>query len=163
LEFATDLFDAATAERMLDQLGTLAAAVAEIGDAGGWRAGPISALPLLSPAARHQLLVTWNDTGEALADDTCLHQLFELQAARTPELPALLHGLDSLSYGELDRWADRLACHLRALGVGPDVPVGICLERRPEMVAAILAVLKAGGAYVPLDPTYPAERLGFMV
>ncbi|HZF13303.1 MAG TPA: amino acid adenylation domain-containing protein, partial [Thermoanaerobaculia bacterium] len=166
LEFASDLFDAATAERMLGQLRTLATAIAAItaiGETGAPGAGPVSTLPLLSPAERHQLLVTWNETGEEADDDTCLHQLFEAQAARTPAAPALLHGTGALTYGELDRWADRLARHLRILGVGPDVPVGVCLERRPEMVAAILAVLKAGGAYVPLDPAYPAQRLGFMV
>jgi amino acid adenylation domain-containing protein len=93
----------------------------------------------------------------------CLHQLIEQQARRTPERVALVFEELRLTYGELDRRAERLAQHLRQLGVGPDVPVGLFVERSLEMVAGILAILKAGGAYVPMDTSYPEERLAFML
>ena len=98
-----------------------------------------------------------------VAMSLCLHQLIEEQARRTPERVALVFEEQSLSYGELDRRASRLAQHLRQLGVGPDVPVGLFVERSLEMVVGILGVLKAGGAYVPMDPSYPEERLAFML
>ncbi|EOX9052143.1 AMP-binding protein, partial [Pseudomonas aeruginosa] len=90
------------------------------------------------------------------------HPLVEAQAARTPEATAVVHGEIELSYRELNRRANVLAHRLRAEGVGPDVPVGIAMQRSPELVVALLAVLKAGGAYVPMDPGYPAERLAFL-
>ena len=93
----------------------------------------------------------------------CLHQLIERQARRTPERVALVFEELRLTYGELDRRAERLAQHLRQLGVGPDVPVGLFVERSLEMVAGILAILKAGGAYLPMDTSYPEERLAFML
>jgi amino acid adenylation domain-containing protein/non-ribosomal peptide synthase protein (TIGR01720 family) len=165
LQFAADLFDASTAVRILAHLRTLIAAVVGRDDRpqADAAAASISGLPLLTSAERHQLLVAWNDTGELAADPACLHQLFERQAAATPDLPALLHDGATTSYGELDRWAGRIARHLRSMGAGPEVPVGICLERRPEMLAAILAVLKAGAAYVPLDPAYPRQRIAWIV
>src|SRR5688572_562004 len=93
----------------------------------------------------------------------CLHQLIEQQARRTPERVALVFEELRLTYGELDRRAERLAQHLRQLGIGPDVPVGLFVERSLEMVAGILAILKAGGAYLPMDTSYPEERLAFML
>ncbi|HEV3051303.1 MAG TPA: amino acid adenylation domain-containing protein, partial [Longimicrobium sp.] len=93
----------------------------------------------------------------------CIHELFQVQAARTPYATAVVFGADSLTYAELDHAANRLANHLRRRGVRPETRVGICLERGPELVVSLLAVLKAGGAYVPLDPAYPAERLAFML
>ncbi|OPE16412.1 amino acid adenylation domain-containing protein, partial [Pseudomonas aeruginosa] len=96
------------------------------------------------------------------AEPACLHPLVEAQAARTPEATAVVHGEIELSYRELNRRANVLAHRLRAEGVGPDVPVGIAMQRSPELVVALLAVLKAGGAYVPMDPGYPAERLAFL-
>ena len=153
-----DLFDPATAARMLEQLEVLLAAV----DADP--RAPVSALPLLSPAARHQVVVEWNGGGVSAAPGTPpLHRLFEAVAARLPEAVAVTGEGESLAYGELDRRANRLACHLRALGVGPDTRVGLCLSPSPELVMAILAILKAGGAYVPLDPGYPPERLAFLL
>ena len=101
----------------------------------------------------------WNATERPYPANVCVHELFEAQADRTPDAVALSCEGEQLSYGELNAQANRLARHLRALGVGPDVRVGVCLERSIEMVVALLAVLKAGGAYVPLDPGYPAERL----
>jgi amino acid adenylation domain-containing protein len=97
------------------------------------------------------------------AEGECLHHAFERWAALSPDSVALIAGTERVTYGELDARAERIARELRARGVGPEVPVGICLERGPEMVAAVLGVLKAGGAYVPLDPDYPRERLGFVL
>ena len=97
------------------------------------------------------------------ADDRCLHELFEAQAARSPDTVAVRSPSGSLSYAELDPRANRLAHHLRALGVGPDDRSRCCAERGPRWSSALLAVLKAGGAYVPLDPAYPAERLRYML
>src|SRR4051794_11200134 len=89
----------------------------------------------------------------------CVHHLFEEHVGRTPDALAVVCGAERWTYAELDARANRLACHLHALGVGPDVLVGICLQRSLDLVASILAVFKAGGAYLPLDPAYPRERL----
>ncbi|MEA2691000.1 MAG: hypothetical protein QOJ16_387, partial [Acidobacteriota bacterium] len=159
LEFTTDLFDATTVRRLGEQLETLLGSVLEHPER------PLSALPLLPPAAHHQLLAEWNDTWEEPGADRpgCLHDLFAAQAERTPAAAALVWGGASWSYGELDRRAERLSRRLRRLGVGPDVPVGICLRRSPEMAVAVLGVLAAGAAYIPLDPAYPRERLARML
>src|SRR5262249_20300720 len=93
----------------------------------------------------------------------CVHKLFEEQAARTPEAVAAEYGGQSCSYRELNERANQLAHHLREMGVGPEVLVGICVERSLEMMVGILGILKAGGAYVPLSPEYPMQRLAFMV
>ena len=98
-----------------------------------------------------------------VAVSLCLHQLIEAQAKRTPERVALVFEDQRLTYGELDRRANRLAQHLRQLGVGPDGVVGLFVERSLEMVVGILGILKAGGAYVPMDTSYPEERLAFML
>jgi amino acid adenylation domain-containing protein len=103
-----------------------------------------------------------NATAAPFPSDLCFHTWFERQAARTPEAHAVLHGGSALTYRELNERANRLARHLRRLGVGPEVRVGICLERSLEMVVGILGILKAGGAYVPIDPAYPAERRSLM-
>ena len=105
----------------------------------------------------------WNDTAADYPQDRCIHQLFEEQVARTPEAVAVVFEDEQLTYGELNARANRLAHHLRGCGVGPEVLVGLCLERSPEMVVGLLGILKAGGAYVPLDPAYPQERLAFML
>jgi amino acid adenylation domain-containing protein len=101
--------------------------------------------------------------GPPMAPAGLIHRLFEAQAARTPDAAALLHASETITYRELDARANRLARHLHALGVGPEVPVGVFCSRTPEMIVGLLAILKAGGAYVPLDPAYPAERVGFML
>jgi amino acid adenylation domain-containing protein/non-ribosomal peptide synthase protein (TIGR01720 family) len=123
----------------------------------------LSELDALGADERRQLLEEWNDTRRDYPTDACLHQLFEEQAARTPDAPALVYEGERLSYRELNERANRLAHLLRGMGVGPESRVGVLLERSTEMVVALLGALKAGGAYVPLDPSYPAERLRFML
>ncbi|MCP4660259.1 MAG: amino acid adenylation domain-containing protein, partial [bacterium] len=125
-------------------------------------ASTLASLTLLSAAERHQLLVEWNDIpSRQPADGRSLPELFAAQARRAPDAVAviLVHSDRTLTYAELNRRANQLAHHLRRLGVGPEVRVGLCLERSPEMIVALLGILKAGGAYVPLEPSYPAERL----
>ena len=122
----------------------------------------IGGLEILAPAERRTILREWNDTARAVAPAT-LPELFAAQVAKTPDATAAVFEADSLSYGELDARSSQLAHHLRALGVGPEVVVGLCLERSLEMLVALLAILKAGGAYLPLDPDYPRERLAFML
>jgi non-ribosomal peptide synthetase component F len=118
---------------------------------------------MLSDAERQQILYEWNRTQAEYPKDVCIHELFEAQVKRTPEATAVVFGEERVSYGELNRRANRLAHYLRTKGVKPEKRVGICTERNVEMVVALLAVLKAGGAYVPLDPDYPEERLQYMV
>ena len=114
-------------------------------------------------AEREPLLVQWNDTAVDYPRDHCIHQLFEQQVARTPDATAVVFEDARLTYAELNARANQLAHHLITLGVGPDVLVGLCLERSLELVVGLLGILKAGGAYVPLDPSYPAPRLAFML
>jgi amino acid adenylation domain-containing protein len=156
-EYSTDLFDAPTVSRMAGHFQTLLRAV--VADP----AVAVRRLPLLTDAER-RLLLEWNDTAADYAGEPrLLHQLFEAQAARTPEAAALRFEGRQLSYRELDERADQLARCLQGLGVGPDVAVGVCMERCLEMVISLLAILKAGGAYLPLDPHSPAARTGFMM
>jgi natural product biosynthesis luciferase-like monooxygenase protein/amino acid adenylation domain-containing protein/FkbM family methyltransferase len=157
IEYATDLFDAATVERMVEHFRVLLAGIAAAPDAR------LSALPLLPAAERVRVVDGWNATAEVYPAELCLHDLFAASAARTPDAPAVSWTDGSLSYAALDARSNRLARHLRARGVGPDARVGICLERGPEMMVAVLGVLKAGGACVPVDPAYPAERIAWML
>src|SRR5262249_17248870 len=120
-------------------------------------------LPLLSVAERHRQLVEWNDTAAEYPREKCVHELFAEQAARTPQAIAIVHEERQLSYRELDCRSNQLAHHLRGLGGGPAVGVGLCVERSVEMVVGLLGILKAGGAYLPLDPSYPQERLAYML
>ena len=122
----------------------------------------IGRLDILSPRERDTILREWNDTAHAIPSAT-LPELFAAQVAKTPDAVAVVFEDESLSYGELDARANQLAHHLRGLGVGPEVVVGLCVERSLEMVVGLLGILKAGGAYLPLDPAYPAERLAFML
>ena len=122
----------------------------------------IGSLDILAPAERHTILREWNDTAHPVPDAT-LPQLFAAQAARTPDAVAVVFEDTALTYAELDARANQLAHHLQGLGVGPEVVVGLCVERSLEMVVALLGILKAGGAYLPLDPGYPAERLAYML
>jgi amino acid adenylation domain-containing protein len=157
-EYSTDLFDACTIERMAGHFIRLLQAIvtdpsAAVGD-----------LPMLGEAERQQLLYRFNDTVTDIPfNPQALHQLFEAQAARTPDQMALMHVGVPLSYAELNQQANRLAHHLRELGVGPDVLVGICMARTADLIVSMLGVLKAGGAYVPLDPAYPRERIATML
>ncbi|MDB4951628.1 MAG: Malonyl CoA-acyl carrier protein transacylase [Gemmatimonadetes bacterium] len=155
LEYATDLFERSTILRMAGHLRRVLEQVAGNPDV------PLSRLELMDPAERRRVLEEWNPPA-APAVDACVHHLFGAQAARTPHAAAVLFHGQRVSYAELDARANRLAHHLRALGVGAETCVGVCLERNPDLIAALLAVLKAGGAYVPLDPAYPRERLEWM-
>src|SRR5919112_1141017 len=157
LVYNADLFEYVTIERMLGHLKTLLKGIVEDPDQR------LSELPLLSEAERHQLLFEWNDTRAEYPEDRCVHELFEERARRTPDAVAVMFEERQLTYRELDRRANQLAHYLRALGVGPDVLVGICVERSLEMAVGLLGILKTGGAYVPLDPAYPEERLSFML
>src|ERR1700722_5037180 len=123
----------------------------------------IHTVEILPQTERHQLLVEWNATDAAYPKDKFIDELFEEQVARAPDAIALIQDQEQLTYAELNTRANQLAHYLRALGVGPETCVAICVERRPYMVVGLLAILKAGGAYVPLDPNYPAERLEFML
>jgi natural product biosynthesis luciferase-like monooxygenase protein/FkbM family methyltransferase len=155
LQINADLFDLATAHRMAGHFTTLAAAMA----ADPRRA--VSELPLLAAAEQGQLLREWNDTALGPAARCPVHRAFERQVEATPGATALIVGGESATYQELNVRANQLAHYLRALGVGPEERVGVCLERSLDMVAALLGILKAGGAYVPLDPSYPRARLAF--
>lgn len=126
-------------------------------------ATPVRDLEILPEAERRTLLVDFNDTAAAFGEDRCIHAMFEARAARTPDAIALVFRGQALSYGELDRRANRLAHHLIDLGVKPDDRVAICTERSLDMVVGLLGILKAGGAYVPLDPNYPVDRLAHML
>ncbi len=156
IEYATDLFDAATVDRLAGHFGRLLAAAAGAPDE------PFSVLPLLSPAERGQILIEWNDTASGTAP-RAVYELFATQLQRTPEAVAVVFGNEELTYAGLDARASRLVRRLRRLGVGPDVLVGLMVERSMDMIAGVLGILQAGGVYVPLDPQYPAERLAFML
>jgi hypothetical protein len=153
--YSTDLFDATTIERMIEQFHLLVEAIA---------ADPDQRLADLPPLTEdeQQMLDQWNNTRREYPA-ACLHELFEAQAARTPEASALTFNEETLTYAELNRRANQLAHYLRSLGVGPEVLVGILLERSVELIVGILGVLKAGGAFVPIDPNYPQERIDYML
>ena len=156
-EYNTDLFDKQTVERMNTHFQILLEHVTT---------NPyqqVSQLSMLTEAEVHKLLYEWNDTALDYPCELCIHQLFEQQVEQTPEAVAVVFEDQHLTYRALNQKANQLAHYLQSLGVGPDVPVGICLERSMEMLVGILGVLKAGGAYVPLDPNYPQERLAFMI
>ncbi|WAK03777.1 AMP-binding protein [Methylobacter sp. YRD-M1] len=120
-------------------------------------------IDVLPGTERQRVLYDWNATQADYPRDRCLHELFEAQARNTPDAPAVVHDGRTLSYDELNTRANRLAHHLRSLGVGPEAQVALCLERSPELVVGLLAVLKTGAAYVPLDPAYPEDRLAYML
>ena len=153
VEYNTDLFDDATIDGLLGHFQVLLEGALANPDQ------PVSELPLLTEAERERLLVEWNDTQAEHARTQCLHQLFEAQVERTPHAVAGCFDQQSLTYGELNVRANQLASYLRKCGVGPEVRVGIFLERSLDMLVALLGTLKAGGAYVPLDPAHPKERI----
>ncbi|WP_285529017.1 non-ribosomal peptide synthetase, partial [Streptomyces lavendulae] len=156
LSYSTDLFGLATIERMAGHFQTLLAHAATTPTT------PLSRLPMLTPAEEHQLLIEWNGPRTEFSEDSCIHELVEERAETLPDKLAVVDGDTRLTYRELNTRANQLAHHLRDMGVGPEVLVGICAERSAELITALLAVLKAGGVYVPLDPDYPASRLEFM-
>jgi non-ribosomal peptide synthetase component F len=157
VEYSADLFEAPTVTRMLEHFRVLLESVAA--DPGQ----RLSALSMLAPAEREQLLVAWNDTAADYPRGVGLHHLFEDQATRTPDAIALIEGERRVSYRELAARAHQLAHHLRGRGVGRGDLVGVCLERSIDAVVGLLAILEAGAAYVPLDPAYPPARLAFML
>ncbi|WP_156401414.1 non-ribosomal peptide synthetase, partial [Duganella sp. Root1480D1] len=157
LNYATDLFQRATIERMLAQFVVILAAMCSAPEAR------VQALPLLDPAERERILAGFNAGAAPAPLHQLVHRPFELRAQAMPDAPALRHGERVLSYGELNARANALAQRLIELGVAPGSMVAVLAERGCEMVIAVLATLKAGGAYVPLDPGYPEERLGYMV
>ena len=156
VEYATDLFDRSTIEQLVARLTRLLEGVVAAPDR------PIGEIDILAPEERATILTAWNATAHPLPQ-TRLPALFAAQAARTPDASAVIFGDEALSYRDLDRRANQLAHHLRALGVGPEVVVGLCVERSLAMVIGVLGILKAGGAYLPLDPAYPADRLSYML
>jgi amino acid adenylation domain-containing protein len=157
LEYAFDLFDAATIQRWTGHLQTLLAAM--IAD----DRQRISRLPMLTPAEIQRIVADWNRTGANFPQHDGLHRLFEQQAAQTPEAAAVACAGRTLSYVELNAQANRLAHYLRQRGAGPEVLIGLCIDRSPEMLVGLLGILKAGSAYVPLDPDYPEERIAYMI
>ena len=157
VDYAADLFNGATIQRMLGHIETALQRIMAAPER------PLSELSILTPAESDLLLVEWNRTARDYPREKTLIQLFEEQAARAPAAEALVCGAKRLTYRELSKRATRVAKHLRALGVGNQSLVGICLERSEDMVAGILGTLQAGGAYVPLDPAYPKARLSFIV
>ena len=157
LETDIDLFAPETGSRFASYFHELLKQVV------AWPEGPISGLTGLGTDAREQVLLQALGSVGDFEYEVCANVLFEAQAERTPDAPAIWFAGEALSYAHLNRAANRLAHHLRALGVGPEVLVGICMERSTELIVAILGVLKSGGAYVPLDPAYPEERIAFII
>ena len=142
---------------MLDSLERLVAALERAPDSF------IDTLDVLPREERNKILLEWNATEATYPKERCLHQLFESQVELDPHAVAVVYEGQSLSYGRLNAQANRLAMHLRDLGVGAECPVAICMQRSLAMAVGLFGILKAGGAYVPLDPTYPPERLAYML
>ncbi|HKV10347.1 MAG TPA: amino acid adenylation domain-containing protein, partial [Thermoanaerobaculia bacterium] len=157
LEYNTGLFEEPTIVRLLARFRTVLEAALATAES------PVRELPLLGEAERTQILREWNDTEPLPAPALCLHQLFEAQAARTPDAMALVTPEARLSYHELDARAELLAGRLRAWGIGPEVLAGVLLDRGADLIVSLLAILKAGGAYVPIDPAYPEPRVRFLL
>jgi amino acid adenylation domain-containing protein len=156
IEYSTDIFDAKTIQRMCGHYTTILTSIA---------LNPhqcISELPMLTERERVQILYDWNST-RAEFPQTCVHELFEQQVSLHPDSVAVVFEERQLTYRELNQRANQVANFLRKRGVGPEVLVGVCLERCPEVLVALLGIWKAGGAYVPLDPAYPTDRLSFML
>jgi amino acid adenylation domain-containing protein len=156
-EYSRDLYRTTTIERMAEHWQNLLRGLIEAPDCA------VGELQLLSADERRLTLNDWNRQPTQLCSEECLHRMIEAHAAHTGEAIALTFEGQHLSYAELNRHANRLAHRLIEQGVGPDVRVGIAVERTPQMIIGLLAILKAGGAYVPLDPAYPADRLAYMI
>nr|QEO74542.1 condensation domain-containing protein [uncultured bacterium] len=156
VRFNRNLFERESVERFTEHyLNVLAAALNDTN-------ALISDLQMLTASELHLLLVEFNDTKREYPQGLCTHQLFETQAEQTPDAVAAVLENEHLTYRQLNAQANQLARHIRGLGVGPEVTVGLCVERSMAMLVGLLGILKAGGAYVPLDPVYPGERLAFM-
>jgi amino acid adenylation domain-containing protein len=157
LAYASSLFDATTMHRLLHHLQNLLEEAAADPDR------LLSEIPSMTRGERHQLLHEWNDTAHPTHEVLPLHRLFEACAKSAPEALAAVSAEGRLTYAELDRSANRLARHLRTLGVGPDVIVGLCTDRSFDFLVGMLGILKAGGAFLAMDPSHPAERLAFIM
>lgn len=156
-QYNTDLFDRATIKRTVGHFKTLLADIVVNPEKN------ISELSILPQSEKHRLMVEFNDTKADFPEDKCIHQLFEEMAERTPNAAAVVFNDRQLTYKELNDRANRTGHYLQKLGVGPDVLVGIYMERSFEMIVGVLGILKAGGAYVPLDPAYPEDRISYML
>ena len=158
IEYCADLFDKDSVRRLFGHYRTLLEAMIDRPDQR------VATAPMLLEAEREKLLVEWNNTAVTRPNqDRCLHQIIDQQATDCPDDVAVVCGQQRLTYGELNRRSNQVAHYLKKFGVGPDVLVGLCMERSLDMVVALLGILKAGGAYLPLDPTFPQNRLGYMV
>ncbi len=157
IEYRTDLFEPATIARLIESWRELLEACAADPDER------IGLLPAMTAGERRRVVVGWNDTTRPYARERCVHELFEAQAARSPDAVAVVCDGETLSYAVLDERAGHVAALLRAMGVGPDSVVGVATERSPGMIVAVLGALKAGGACLPLDPAYPKDRRLFML
>src|SRR5205823_2810893 len=155
LEFSTDLYEKTTIARMARHFQNLLAGIAT-------NASQLfSELPLLGEEERRQILGEWSQAEPEYSTGQTMVELLEAQARKTPDNPAVVFEEKFLCYRELHQQANQLAHFLRKLGVAPEIPVGVCMERNTQLVIALLGILKAGGAYVPLDPNYTAERLRY--
>jgi len=157
VEYNTDLFDAATVDRLVSHFGVLLEALVADPEQS------IASVPLLTEAERHQLVVDWNRTDAEFPEARPVQELFEMQCTENPGAVAVVLGEEQWTYQEIDRRANQCASYLRRMGVGAEVLVGVCMERSVEMVVSLLGILKAGGAYLPIDPSYPLERIEFMI
>jgi non-ribosomal peptide synthetase component F/acyl carrier protein len=157
IEYSTDLFDRSTIERMTEHFRQLLKAMADD------PTQRVSELPLLNEQERRQILIDWNATDQSYPRGECIHELFAERAAGQPDAIAVVFGDNRLTYRQLDEQSNQLAHHLRSLGVGPDVLVGIYSQRSMKLVVGLLGILKAGGAYVPLDPSFPQQRIEWML
>lgn len=156
-EYSTDLFEPETIQRMMTNFAIMLEGILQDPDQ------VIGRLPLLSERERKLLIEEWNRTGAPFPAERLTHELIAEQAQRTPDAVAVVFQDQSLTYAELDSRANQLAHYLQQHGAGPDIPIGLCLERSIEMLVGILGILKSGSPYVPLDPNYPADRLAFML
>jgi amino acid adenylation domain-containing protein/non-ribosomal peptide synthase protein (TIGR01720 family) len=157
LQYDSTLFSPDDVRHLGDQLITL------IEDASKRPEVTLGELEVVSDAERHRLVVEFNDTERTYPEDDCIHGLFEHQAEQRPNQIAVVFEAERLTFRELNACANQLAHHLRKLGVGPDVPVGLCLDRSLDLIIGLLGIIKAGGAYVPLDPGLPSARLGMIL
>ena len=157
LEYATSLFEPGTIRRYREYFRRLLEGMV----AHEWEM--VDRLGMLSESEREQILYQWNETAVEFPSDKTVHELFAEQVEKTPKAVAVEYEGRQLTYGELNRQANRLAHYLQILGVKPEARVAICVERGLEMIVGLMAILKAGGAYVPLDPAYPKERLQYML
>ncbi|WOD37581.1 amino acid adenylation domain-containing protein [Nodosilinea sp. E11] len=155
--YNTELFEASAITSLLKHFQTLLEGIVANPNQ------PLSALPLLTTEDQQELLQRWSSNRSSYPANDCIHHRFEAQVRERPDAIAIQFGTQQFTYQQLNQGSNQLARYLQRLGIGAEMPVGICLERGIEAIAAMLAILKAGGAYVPLDPSYPAERLRFMV